>query len=167
MKLYHYFAVGLKVFAMALLIYGISYLSPLLEIYKTGTVNGIVANSTYYIVNAGLIFFVAGYLWLFPVSTSKWFLGPQQELEVTPISNNDIVTAVVLTIGLYIFAWGIIDLIYWLSFLYLFSGLEPEYEAMAADSKANIVATVVQLVIGLGMILKSKSLAKAITKVAA
>ena len=166
MKLHHYFAVGLKLFSIVLFIYGVSYLSPLIEIYKFGSVNGVQADVTYYLVNFGLIIFVSGLLWLFPVTAAKCVLGTQQNQNVEPIPKQDVMAIVIIGIGLYVFVWGTVDIVYWCSYMYLSSNIPPSPEYPDIDSKSNIVATIVQLVLGLSLILKSKSLSASILRIA-
>ena len=166
MRIHHYFAIGLKIFSLVLFIYGVTYAAPLIEIYTTGTVNGIQADVSYYAINLALIIFVAVYLWFFPVSTSKWFLGAQQNQEVVPLPKQDTLAIFIVAIGLYVFAWGIIDIVYWASFLHLGLTFDPSAETLSPESKANIVATIIQLILGAGLILKSQTLSAKILKVA-
>ena len=166
MRIHHYFAIGLKIFALVLFIYGVTYAAPLIELYTTGNVNGLQADVSYYAINLALIIFVAAYLWLFPVSTSKWFLGAQQNQEVVPLPKQDTLAIFIIAIGLYVFAWGIVDIVYWASYLYIGLKFDPSAETLSPESKANIVATIIQLVLGMGLILKSKTLSAEILKVA-
>jgi len=166
MKIHHYFAIGLKLFSIVLFIYGVQYTTPLFEIYKFGTASGVPTDATYYVVNLTLIIIVSLYLWFFPVTTAKCFLGAIQNEQVKPLAKQDVLAVFIIAIGLHILAWSIIDIIYWCSFFYLSSSIAPTDEFMGADSKANIIATIIQLILGLGLILKSKRLAAAIFKVA-
>ena len=166
MSIHHYFAIGLKMLALVLFIYGGTYAASLIDLYTTGTVNGLQAEVSYYAINFALIILGATYLWLFPVSTSKWFLGAQQNQEVVPLPKQDTLAIFIIAIGLYVFAWGIIDIVYWASYLHIGLKFDPSAETLSPESKANMVATITQLVLGMGLILKSKTLSAKLLKVA-
>lgn len=164
MKFHHYFAVGLKIFSVVLFVYGLKYFPNVIEAFKYGTLAGVTVSEKFFLINLIVIWLTAIILWTFPVVLAKMFLRSQLDLPVEPIGTPMVMAVFIAAIGLYFFVNGIIDLSYWAIYWHMFNNtlsVEPNI-----DSKANTIATILQLLVSLLLILKCRTVSSYINKVA-
>lgn len=164
MKLHHYFAIGIKLFAIALYIYGLRYIGPIIEIFRSGSLNTLYVNDYFFATNLIVIWAVALVLWVYPLKLAKMFLSNDLDLEVEPMATPMIMATFIAAIGLFIFCHGMIDILYWVIHWHLASNNDT-YIANP-DMVGNTVATVFQLLFSYLMIIKCRTLAGYINKVA-
>ena len=166
MRLHHYFAVGLKLFSVVLLVYGLRFIAPLIQVVQDGHLNGIDVNEYFFLINFLLIFSVAAILWMFPVTLAKKFLNPEMDLPVEPIGTPTVLAVFIAAIGLFVFTYGLIDMLYWSVFWHMVSN-NPEIMTANedADSVANTIATVFQLAFSLLLIYKCRTISGYINRV--
>ena len=163
MQIHQYFAIGLRIFAVALLIYGIQFIGPVIEYFRFGTVSGIDVSLLFIVLNPIVPWIIASLLWLFPISIAKSFLAPSLDSKVEPISNLSIMTVFVAGIGLYVFSFGVIDMSYWLTIFFLIAQSDSE---IPNDTKAGLIATTLQLGFSLLLIIKCRTVSNYINRVA-
>ncbi len=164
MRTEHYFAIGLKLLSIVLFVYGISFTPTIIEVLFYGTLSGLPARVTYFVISLGVCWGLALVLWVFPLTVAKKFLSPELSQVVEPMATPSVITVVVIAVGLYAFAFGVMDIFYWGVYIHLAENnieffLDPE-------TKANIAATVLQLVSSMLLILKSRSISNLIVRVA-
>ena len=162
MQIHQYLAIGLRIFAVALFIYGIQFTGSVIELFRFGTVSGIEASALFIILNPIVPWVIAALLWLFPVTIAKSFLSPSLDSKVEPISNPTILAVFIAAIGLYVFAFGVIDMSYWVTILYLMAQSNSE---IPNDTKANITATVLQLIFSSLLIARCRTVSGYINRV--
>jgi len=164
MRIEHYFAIGLKLLSIVLFVYGVSFTPTVIETLFYGSINGLQATITYFVFSLGLCWGLAFVLWFFPLKIAHKFLPPNLNQSVEPLATPSILAVFVIAIGLYVFAFGVIDILYWGVYMHL--AAKNTTFSLGADGQANIVATLSQLVFGLLLIYKSRSISNLINKVA-
>ncbi len=164
MKLHHYFAIGIKLFAIALYIYGLRYIGPIIEIFRTGSLNSLYVNDYFFSINLVVTWAIALVLWMHPVALAKMFLSKELDLEVEPMATPMIMATLVAGIGLFVFCHGAIDIMYWAVNWYLVSNNDAYVSN--PDMMGNTVATIFQLLFSSLMIIKCRTIASYINKVA-
>ncbi|CAH0991964.1 hypothetical protein SIN8267_02079 [Sinobacterium norvegicum] len=168
MKSSHYLAIAVKLFAIVLFIFSLRQSTSLVEVFLSDSINGMPV-STLFIAGTVLIpLIVSLLLWFFPLSVSKSILKPEIDLPIEPINSTTILTVFVLAIGLYVFYYAFVDLVYWAVLWNMESHSQYSMAplSLTEDNKANMVATALELVISIGLILKAKTLASNMLKFA-
>lgn len=161
MKSSHYLAIAVRLFAIVLFIFSLRQSTSLVEVFLSDSINGMPV-STLFIAGTVLIpLIVSLLLWFFPLSVSKSILKPEIDLPIEPINSTIILTVFVLAIGLYVFYYAFVDLVYWAVLWNMESHSQYSMAplSLTEDNKANMVATALELVISIGLILKAKTLA--------
>jgi len=163
MKAHHYIAIALKIFSLTLAIYSIRFISPLFESLQYGTVNGMVFGGWFALLNLATVWIMAALLWMFPLTVSKRILKSELDLDVEPLATPSMFTVIVASIGLYTLANGGIDLVYWA--IYLRMASENTFQAADPHSISSMIATILEFLVGLFLVLKCRTVVGYINKV--
>ena len=164
MQVHHYFAIGLKLFAIGLFAYGLKFTPSLFDVIFHGRIGGLEASLAYLICTLGITWGLAFILWSFPVTIAKKCLGASFDKPVEPISKPSILAIFIIAIGLYVLAYGMVDMVYWGVFLHLAE--KNGTIGTSIETHSNIAATLFELALGLLLIFKSRSISSHINKVA-
>lgn len=104
---------------------------------------------------------VAIVLWNFPMMIANAILKPEIDQPLEPIDARSMLTGLVLAIALYSLYYAAIDSIYWATLWQMSersqSGGLPLY--LNEEHRANMVATAVELIVSIFILLKARSLA--------
>lgn len=164
MKVHHYFAIGLKLFSVALFVYGLRFTVPIVQMTNNDNFNGFDLSVSVLMIELLICWLMASILWLFPITIAKLFLKPGLDKEVEPLSKPSILAVFIVAIGLYIFAFGVIDILFW--GVYINLALENSNFVLDPESKANVVVTAFQLGFGIFLIYKCRTISDYINKIA-
>ena len=168
MKASHYIAIGVRLFSVFIFIVAFRRILLLPEVLIYGTIDGIGASISFMIISAIVPTIIATALWLFPSKTANFIVRKEIDNDITPINPLEFSIVIVAGLGLYLLYFSISDSIYWLT---VFNVSEPNSYAsngsgIGGQSKAAIIATSLEIVMSLTLILKSKTISRLIFKVA-
>lgn len=156
----HYLAITVRIFSILLFLYGIRQSSFLIELIGGGW-NGFNVSWGFAITSTILPILVATYLWYFPMIVAKSILKPEIDQPIAPMDVQSILTVLILAIALYFLYYAIIDAVYWITLWQMtersYSSEVPLY--LNVENKANMVATAIELFVSISILLKARSLA--------
>ncbi len=164
MKVHHYIAIALKLFSITLLVYSLRFVSPVIESLQHGTINGIVVGGWFALLNLLTVWIIAAVLWLFPITLAKSFLKNELDQPVEPLPTPSIFIIIIASIGLYTLSNGAIDIVYWSIYLKMASG--AAHDTMGPEATSGLIATVLEVLVGLFLVLKCRTIASYINQVA-
>jgi hypothetical protein len=148
---------GVRLFAVVLVILGARYSTGLLaamEDASAGTVAVVVLLTVVVPVVASLL------LWFFPLTVASKILPPlQAEEHVAPLGAHELHSVGISLIGLWVLATAIPDLVYWVSLAYFIGRSEYAAATLPPDQLGGVVATVAEILVGMGLLFGSKGLA--------
>ena len=136
----------------------------MIEVIRLGTLNGALANLGFMAINLIIVWLAATILWVFPITLAKSFLAPELDLVVEPLATPSVLAIFVAAIGLFIFCYALVDLLYWVVYMHLAS-LNSNF-VLDSENKANTIATILQLLIGTILILKCRTISQMISRYA-
>lgn len=161
MKSHHYLAIIVRLFSIALFVYGIRQMGFLIEVVLTGMASEIRYSILFAASTAAIPLLISILLWVCPVTISKSIIPPEANLEIQPVNVQNLLTILIIAIGLYVFYFALTDSIYW-AIVYKATQLGTYNGAeigLAEENKANMIVTVIQLCVSLAFIAKAKSFA--------
>jgi len=167
MKSSHYLAIAVRLFAIALFIYGLRQLLPIIELVISGSINGMVVSPFFAVVIALIPIVFSIVLWTFPLSLSRSILKTDMDREVAPLSQDNWLVVILIGIGLYTLYYGLVDSIYWIYILHISSenAMSDVPLLMGAGDKANLVISIMEVVTSMIIILRSKTISNLILKI--
>lgn len=152
----HYLAIAVRILSILLLFYALRQSSFLIELIQ-GNMPGYNVPVAFAITTVILPFLASVLLWYFPMIVAKSILKPELDQEFQPFNAEELLTALVLGISLYFLYYAIIDGVYWLTVLQTDQSL---YSQNAGEQKANMIATAVEFVVSIGLIMKARTVAR-------
>jgi len=167
MKSSHYLAIAVRLFAIALFIYGLRQLLPIIELVISGSINGMVVSPFFAVVVALIPIVFSIVLWTFPLSLSRSILKTDMDREVAPLSQDNWLVVILIGIGLYTLYYGLVDSIYWIYILHISSenAMSDVPLLMGAGDRANLVISIMEVVTSMIIILRSKTISNLILKI--
>ncbi len=165
MKLEHLIAVGVRLFAISLIIFILQNIATIITFYLDS--DFVLENIEYYIGLIILSPLLVLWLWFFPLKIASKISGfpaidPEQ---LENIQYKKLLETGIILIGIYCLYFAIVDLFYWMFFWFL---LPSDYsyadKVLTFDQKANTITTVLELVFAVYLILGNKGIAKIIRK---
>jgi len=167
MKSSHYLAIAVRLFAIALFIYGLRQLLPIIELVISGSINGMVVSPFFAVVIALIPIVFSIVLWTFPLSLSRSILKTDMDREVAPLSQDNWLVVILIGIGLYTLYYGLVDSIYWIYILHISSenAMSDVPLLMGAGDRANLVISIMEVVTSMIIILRSKTISNLILKI--
>ena len=160
MKSSHYLAIAVRLFAIVIFLYALRQSTMLIELLMNGSINGMDVSIIFISITTLCPLIGAVLLWYFPFSITNSILRPEMDQAIEPMNAQSILTVFVLAIGLYAFYNAVIDSVYWLTLWHMserssYSGTPFD---IGGESKANMVATAIELGASIAILLKARSL---------
>lgn len=169
MKPHHYLAILVRLFAIALFVVAIKQSYSLFYLVLGVNPQGFYGSIWQIVVNFFMPFCMSLTLWFFPVIVAKSILKPEIDQTIEPLNKQCIFSVLVASLGLYVCLYAIVDATYYFT-LWQFAASADNYGNVSnlfnEDTKANIWATGVELILGLTLILKSKTIAQKLFSIA-
>ena len=166
MKVYHYIAIAIRLFAIWLFLYSISQLVYFVENIAYGTVQGIEAS----VLVSGFAYIpwliVALLLWRFPLTLAKNIVPPEAEFKQESITPQAILSVLISAIALFLLYRSIMDGVYWLTF-WKFAHSYPQMGiqiSLNAENKASMVTTAIEFFVAVLLFFNCKNVAKIASK---
>jgi hypothetical protein len=155
-------AIAVRLFAIALALYGLRSLTGMAMYY-----NQVVASESAYLF-AGLalsIFGAAILLWIFPLTVARKIIPRSNpDSEAGNWSYEGILTCGFIILGIFFLYHAISDSTYWFYIWKLSESLEGNPVKLNADDLANIYATIAEFIFTMILIFGSKGLASLLVK---
>ena len=147
-------AVGVRVLAIALLMYIIRYIPTVVAGFESGSPDWINYYSLGFVVS---ILFISAILWLFPQTITKKIIPKDIKVDEVKIHKDSMLSLGLIMLGMYFLFYTIGDLIFW-GYVLIGSGL------LSPDQKVNILVSFIELGICLVLIFGSRGLSNIILK---
>ena len=160
----YYFGVMVRLFAIALFIYGIGRLE--LAATFQGYGEDSYSPSFFFSLSSSIIpILISIVLWFFPLTVARKILPSTDETK-SDVSPHSLLTVIVLGIGIYMLYFAILDGVFWLMFANVFvkDELGGISKALSNEDKSNIVVTVIEFVLALVLIARAKTIASAMIR---
>jgi hypothetical protein len=149
--------IAVRLFAVFLTIYVLRHASGLIPY---------LADSSSYPISALFLFLIvlfpllaAMLLWLFPLTVAAKLIPDINAKEASKTSGSGEWEVVAFSVlGLWVLTSAIPDAFHWATFVYVLNSSEMGRMALSPDNIGNIVATVVELVVGFWLLFGSKGL---------
>lgn len=158
MKPTHYFAIMIRLFAIALAVYAIRQSSVLFELLTNGSIQDFELSIVFVLVTVLCPLVVSILLWFFPMTVSASIIRPELDQSFEPTGAAGLLTVLVLAIGLYVLYFAISDSVYWLT---LWQMSRDNYSEAAlylgAESKANMIATGIELLLAVVLVARART----------
>ena len=152
----HYLAIAVRVLSILLLFYALRQSSFLIELFQ-GNMPGYDIPVAFAATTVVLPFLASVLLWYFPMTVARSILKPELDLEIQPLNAEEFLTALVLGISIYFLYYAIIDGVYWLIVLQSDQDLFSQNDG---EQKANMIATAVEFVVSICLIMKARTVAR-------
>ena len=105
-------------------------------------------------------------LWVFHLAVArKFFFGNAGFSEVGLNGAEHLESALFSVLGLWFCVSGSVDLSYWLSLVYIASAPNWNLDVLLPDQKANFIATLVEIVVGVLLLFRGRSFQVLISKI--
>ncbi|HEB58019.1 MAG TPA: hypothetical protein ENJ01_02240 [Gammaproteobacteria bacterium] len=150
---------GVRLFAIFLFVLSIDKLMNLLFWLGQGEAINVSA-VIYSAIVAIVVFLVCLVLWFFPMTTAGKLL-PAEQSNSTPVNLERITIIGFVLMGLWVLTNAISDAIYWFVFVNAAETYGGWY-GLDIDARASIIATVVEVLMGLWLVLGARGLRTAI-----
>ena len=160
MQTYQYLAIGFRLLSIVFFIYSLKQVALFIAVLFTDTYAGMPASPFFFLAMAAIPLIVAAALWVFPAKIAKKVVPSTSQ--VTVEKKFSIFVALLLTFGLIVLFYAIVDVIYWITYLHLLASNLETYELavdVTQNDKANMLATAFELVAALFIISRAKYLA--------
>ncbi|MES9971576.1 MAG: hypothetical protein ABW092_16205 [Candidatus Thiodiazotropha sp.] len=155
-------AIAVRLFAIALAIYGLNNLPGMIAYFDQEQIQGAVYAFTGIIV---LILIIALLLWYFPVFiAAKIIPKSSQSNTATQWNREELLSTGIIIIGIYFLFYVVSDIIYWFYIWKYSISFEGTPIEMNTHQLASIFATVGELFIVIMILFGSKGIANFITK---
>ncbi|MBU2886580.1 hypothetical protein KO507_12480 [Gilvimarinus agarilyticus] len=160
----HYLAIAIRIFSILLLLYSVPQFSLLVGV-ATGGSNHIDLPLAFVFTTTAAPLLAALCFWFFPLKLAKLIVKPEIDQPIEAMDVLSILTTVLLAMAVYFLYYAIVDAVYWAT-LWLIAerSLDPFY--LDADNKANMVATALELLFSGLLLLKAKTLARKVLRIA-
>lgn len=152
-------AVVVRLFSVGLAIYAIRYTGGWITFYEEYP-----PQELFLYLATGLFvpLFIAAFLWRFPLFiASRLIKGDGTSIDHEPLTAKAAYCVGFVLLGFLLLFWTISDLVYWLVFFFNASRLDDYYQTtlQTAEPLASFIATLVELVLALYLIVGAKKLA--------
>jgi len=135
----------------------------------TGQLSGLNVSVAFAISLVVIPILVAIFLWYFPMKVARTILKPEIDQPIEPMNAPSYLTVLLLAVATYYLYFAIIDAVYWAT---LWQMSERSQDALAPlnlsqENKANMLTTIVELLVSATLILKARTISKKMLSLAA
>ncbi|KZZ45712.1 hypothetical protein A3759_09005 [Thalassolituus sp. HI0120] len=154
-----YLAIGVRLFAIALAVSAIKnsyyFIQAVIENF-----GGFNHWPSWFITSVIVPIAFTVILWRFPLLVSHKIIKPELDDKLNPLTVQAFVQVMVAGLGLYFLFYAMVDVIYYLTLFWLSNQpADPDaFMYMNSDTKANIVATAIELLVSAFILFKCRSI---------
>ncbi len=153
----YYFGIIVRLFSIALFIYGVGKLEFVVNF--TYDERRIGPSLLYSISSSILPVLISIILWFFPLTVAGKIL-PTTSNSPTSINPHSFLTVLILAIGTYTFYYAVVDSLFWITYVHVF--VTDEFgriqDVLSNENKSNIVVTVMELILALVLLARAKAI---------
>jgi hypothetical protein len=148
---------AVRLFAVFLVIYVVRHASSLIPLLSESSKYRVGAAYLTLIVLFPIV--AAILLWRLPLTVAATLIpGVNTKKRPRPINSTDMERVAFTILGVWVFATAIPDVVYWTTFVYLLNNASAGKPIFAPEDLSNIVATAVELAIGLWLLLGTRGI---------
>ena len=164
MRLEHIVGLAVRLFSIVLAIYALRNGVSLVPYFQEQGWNA--ALYSYLALMVGLLL-VSIYLWYFPLTVSSRLVAFRGEgaTDAGSASSSEIQTVGFTVLGMYLLFNVVSDIIYWLTILFIGNRNNNVDFSLSADQISGMVATCVELVFSVALLLGASGITKTINKI--
>ncbi|MHC9509734.1 hypothetical protein [Kangiella sp. M94] len=163
MKPIHYLGLVVRLFAIWLFISGLVRAIDFFTVNLSGMASSMPSFVSMIIMLIPII--VSVYLWFFPLTVAHNLLG-KEDKEFEPVNPKSLLTIFVASIGLFFLYKALMGFIFWLGFYVVPSNESSSLVMMFADDKVGVLSTLVELAVALLLVVKCRSIAQLMARIA-
>lgn len=167
MKSSHYLAIAVRLFSIALFLLALRQTPVLFEVLIYGGINEMPA-SLFFIATTVLVpLIIAFLLWRLPLSVARSILPPETDNPVEPLDLASFLTVFLAVIGFIGCYYALTELVYWSVLFHLESSSQyftPSLR-LTDENKAEMAATVFELIVALILVLKARVISLKMLKI--
>jgi len=163
----HYLAVAVRLFSLFMVFLAVRQSSVFIELMG-GDTSGPVLSWFFAITSTALPAIAAVFLWFFPMMVAKSIIKPDIDQPLEQMGAQSVLTVLILAIALYNLHSSLMDTVYWVT-LWQVSERSHGLEAaiyLNPESKANMLTTGAELLLSILVIVKARSLAVHVLRLA-
>jgi len=162
----HYLAIAVRVLGMFAFFYAIRQSIFLIQVVQND-LSGMNVPIPFAISTVILPFLASVILWYFPMMVAKKIIKPELDQEIQPLSAIEFLTVLILGIALYFLYYAFNDAVHWLTYAIVSRDQSfVETAAMKSEVTGNMVATAVEFVVSIALIMKARTVASAMVSFA-
>ncbi|PAV25760.1 hypothetical protein CF392_09545 [Tamilnaduibacter salinus] len=169
MQASHYVAIAIRIFAICLALNSIPQMGMLIEALRNGgTISSFDVSYVLQALSVIVPLIVALTLWIFPSVVAGKIVKPEIDKPAEPIQPLAILTVVVVSLGLFVLSYAVPDMLYWSTIVGMTQQAEfgePAF-SLGKEGTGNVLATVAELLIGLGLVFKGRTVSEVLFRVA-
>jgi hypothetical protein len=168
MKAHYYLAIGVRLFAIALIVNTLNNSGLLIELIITGYINGISTPLLPIFASTIVPLLIAIVLWFFPVIISRSIIKPETNEDVEITEKSIAFYTLISVLGLFFTFYASVDLIYYFKLWHIAQSAVGDFsmqDVFNPEIQSNVWATVFELILGLLCVFKSKTVANKINSV--
>ncbi|SDS00201.1 hypothetical protein SAMN05216271_0930 [Halopseudomonas sabulinigri] len=168
MKPTHYLAILVRIFSVLLILFALRQSSFLLGL-MTGQLSGLTVSMAFAISSVVIPILVAIFLWYFPMKVAKTILKPEIDQPVEPMNAPSCLTVLLLAVATYYLYFAIIDAVYWATLWQMSERSQGAFAPLnlSQENKANMLSTIVELLVSAILILKARTISRKMLSLAA
>lgn len=119
------------------------------------------------VVLAVIPLIIAAILWQFPLLVSRTILKPEMDQEVELLQPTSFLAIIISGIAVYTLYSGVVDAVYWTSvwFMKVNAVGVPVWAELGVEAKANCLATAVEVLVSLVLLVKARRVARLLVDV--
>ena len=164
MKGSQYLALFVRLFSIALVVYVARELIMVWNTIREGEISGIPISPIFMSFTLIVPLCIALLLWMFPTYISRRIFRNEMDGVVSPLAPIDLLGVIIAGVGVFYLYYSFMDAAYWIVFAHMAAN-SYEFD-LDPQSKIDIGVTILEFVVALALILKAKSIAKIVAKVA-
>ncbi len=165
MKIQNYLAVIIRLFAIALAVFALRFIEPILMMLFSSSPIDMRPSTMIMLVSVFMPFMIALVLWFFPMSVANKIVREDMRGEMNAVGSVEMLMVLLIGLAFYFLFGGIVDLIYWFSYSSIADSL-GEISSVDIKAKATLLSMGAQMLIAMLLLFKSKSISVFILNVA-
>lgn len=155
--------IAIRLFAIFLVIYTLRHASSFLP-YLVDS-QSIKVDLSFVLLVTVVPILVAAFLWLLPLTIARNIIpGMGAKEPSSTLSNSEIAAVAFPILGLWVLTTAIPDTFYWATFTYMVKNAGLGKPELSPENVGNIVATIVELLIGFWLLLGSRGIASMLNR---
>ncbi len=156
-------AIGIRIFSITLFIQAWQSSSYLFEVLFGRPEEDLAASITVLLLMTAAPLFFGLLFWFYPSIISKILIKREIDTDISPANPIQLLTCILIGLGLYILSYSISDLFYYLTMIHFSdNNSEGPFTLLNIENKSLFIISVFEVLVGLFFLFKAKSFASAL-----